>query len=72
MLQGLVQGLTNVYETLTGLWDGVRHLFDNINLLEMWESYLPSDILSVMQVLFALLIILCAIGIIKRLLVVFG
>lgn len=72
MLQGLVQGLTNVYETLSDLWEGVCHLFDNINLLEMWESYMPSDILSVLQILFALLIILCAIGIIKRLLVVFG
>lgn len=72
MLQGLVQGLTNVYETLSNLWEGVQHLFDNIDLLEMWESYLPSDILSVLQVLFALLIILCAVGIIKRLLVVFG
>lgn len=72
MLGGLLQGLTKVYEKLQDLFDGVRHLFDNIDLTAIWANYLPSDIMAVITVLFALLVILCIIGIIKRLLVVFG
>lgn len=72
MIGNIVQGIGNVYEKLAELFNGVRHLFDDINLTSIWANYLPADIMAVITVLFALLVILCIVGIIKRLLVVFG
>ena len=72
MLQSVFQGINTVYNFLTTAWDNVRHMFDDVNIVALWTSYVPSDIIQVLQILAALMILLCAIGLIKKILVVFG
>lgn len=69
---GIVQGVTKIVESISSFFGVVSDWFTNLPIITLWDSLLPNDIASVVQLFIILMVSLAVLGIIRKFLVIFG
>ena len=68
----ILAGIRNVIDHIGLLLAGMANFFTGVDFDSVWSGFIPLDLRGVMQLLVALLIGLTIVGLIKKVVVIFG
>lgn len=69
---GIIQGIGKIVDYIKVFFSVITEWFENLPILDLWEDILPNDIFAVVVMVATLMITLAIIGIIRKLLIIFG
>lgn len=70
--QGIMQGLDTIMRFIAVNFERLLHLNDNIPIDNVWNQFIPQDINVILMSLWSICIVLCIIGVIKKVVLFFG
>lgn len=68
----VLAGIKNVVDHIGLLLAGMSNFFTGVDFDNIWKDFVPLDLRGVMQLLVALLIGLTIIGLVKKVVLIFG
>lgn len=67
-----ITGITKVIDYIKGFFNIIGNWFTGLPIIDLWNSFYPNDITTVIQYFIALMVALAILGIIRKFLVIFG
>lgn len=68
----ILAGIRNVIDHIMLLLNGMTNFFTGVDFDAIWKDFVPLDLRGVMQLLVAVLLALTVIGLVKKVVLIFG